>query len=85
MGQGGACSASANATMRASGASPRSSARCADMTTSAHAPSLSDEELAAVTVPTSAGLNAGRSEAILSIFTLVGSSSMRTTCRPARQ
>ena len=40
----------------------------ADMTTSAAAPSLMDDEFAAVTVP-SAGLNAGFSFVILSIFT----------------
>mmetsp|Transcript_52946 Transcript_52946/g.126015 ORF Transcript_52946/g.126015 Transcript_52946/m.126015 type:complete len:228 (-) Transcript_52946:558-1241(-) len=71
----GACSASANDTIRASGFNPSSSAFWADMRTRAHAPSLSDDEFAAVTFPTSAGLKAGLREEIRSILTLRGSSS----------
>ena len=47
----GSTPAVAKATKRASGVSPRSCARSADVTTTAAAPSLVCDELPAVTVP----------------------------------
>mmetsp|Transcript_38220 Transcript_38220/g.80079 ORF Transcript_38220/g.80079 Transcript_38220/m.80079 type:complete len:238 (+) Transcript_38220:28-741(+) len=78
----GTCSASAKETMRASGVSDSSCARCADMMTRAHPPSLMEEEVAAVTVPSS-GRKAGCSCGIFSTRSRDGSSSTDTTVSPA--
>mmetsp|Transcript_37237 Transcript_37237/g.105112 ORF Transcript_37237/g.105112 Transcript_37237/m.105112 type:complete len:241 (+) Transcript_37237:128-850(+) len=80
----GACAASEKPRMAARGFAPRLRASAADMTTSAAAPSLSLELLAAVTVPPF--LNAGLRPAIFSRFPAPGSSSADTVMvfpRPA--
>ncbi len=61
----GRMAATEEATIRARGFRPRSAARCADMTSTAAAPSLSGQALPAVTVPDS--LKAGWSAASFSI------------------
>ena len=63
----GSTPASAVATTRARGVSPRAFARASDMIRSAAAPSEICDELAAVTTPS--GLKDGASEAIFSRFT----------------
>ena len=73
----GACAWPAAATMRASGFQPRAAAASAAASTSAAAPSLIDDALPAVTVPSF--WNAGRSAPSFSMSPRPGSSSSATT------
>ena len=70
------------ATIRASGVSPSSAARVSLMITTAAAPSLSGQQLPAVTVPSER--NTGLSPAMpSSVVPARGPSSVLTTVRPA--
>lgn len=79
--QPGACACVVWPSMTASGAMPSCLAVDSRIITSAAAPSLIDEDEAAVTVPSF--LNAGLSEGILSTLMRRGPSSVSTTVSPA--